>query len=185
MASPRIHTYHCLCTHLLLASTATLSSFPTRQKPPSLDGAVIVPLPPPPRIPSTSHPDSDSESDEGSAESRTASKQTKDVDLRREPYTLLLSTTQDRRPLIIRRDDGFEKRRLVRCGRCRVVVGYVLDEVHYETTASTAMRSSETGPGRPEDGKSDRVKVVYLLPGGLLSTAEMAEGKKPEDWELG
>jgi len=76
-------------------------------------------------------------------------------------YALLLSTTLDRNPVVIRSKDGFEKRYLQRCGRCRLVVGYQLDKSQYE---------GEDEVGRKED-------VVYLLPGGLLDTDEMVAGK--------
>lgn len=61
---------------------------------------------------------------------------------------------------MIRREDGFEKRMLLRCGRCKLVVGYTLDEAHFEVKGQE--------------------RLVYLLPGGLISTADMAEGKKVE-----
>lgn len=63
--------------------------------------------------------------------------------------------------MVIRREDGFEKRVLLRCGRCRLVVGYRLDQ-------------SQLG------GDGDAEKVVYLLPGGLVTTEEMKSGKMPE-----
>jgi hypothetical protein len=59
---------------------------------------------------------------------------------------------------MITRTDGFEKRYLQKCGRCRVVVGYQLDWGQY---------------GEKEGRRED---AVYLLPGGLLSTEEMGSG---------
>ena len=55
--------------------------------------------------------------------------------------------------LVVRREDGFEKRRVYRCGRCGVGVGY---EVLRE------------GGGEGEEGR-----VVYLMEGGLVETGEM------------
>ncbi|KAF2455111.1 hypothetical protein BDY21DRAFT_365729 [Lineolata rhizophorae] len=44
-----IHTYHCRqCSHLLLASTHSLTLLPRRAGPAALDKATILPLPPPP-----------------------------------------------------------------------------------------------------------------------------------------
>lgn len=63
-------------------------------------------------------------------------------------YSLLLNTTLDRRPVVVRRADGFEKRWVRRCGRCRTGVGYVLDE---------------GGEG----------EVVYLLEEGLVETGRL------------
>jgi len=61
-------------------------------------------------------------------------------------YSLLLNTTLDRRPVIVRREDGFEKRWVRRCGRCRTGVGYALDE---------------------------KGEVVYLLEEGLVETGKL------------
>ncbi len=58
-----------------------------------------------------------------------------------------------RKVLVVRREDGFEKRRVYRCGRCGVGVGY---EVLRED-------GGERGGGR----------VMYLMEGGLVETGEM------------
>ena len=133
----RINTYHCVCTTLLLATTHTLASLPCRADP-AVDKAIILPLPPTPN-------------DEENADADNKA-----------GYSLLLSTTLDRKPLIVRREDGFEKRILLRCGRCRLVVGYKLDEAQF---------------GAEKKGG----EVVYLLPGGLVTSEDMAAGKVPEE----
>ncbi|KAH9869061.1 hypothetical protein J1614_008138 [Plenodomus biglobosus] len=107
-ASNTVYTYHCLCSHLLLATTTPLPSLPTRTH--SLDKAHIMPLPPPPPPPSTN--------------TSRRSSQDPPPD---QHYGLLLSTRQDRNPEIVTSDNGFEKRYLQRCGRCGLVVGYQLD----------------------------------------------------------
>lgn len=145
-AAPQVHTYHCICTNLLFAGTRALSDLPQRSG--GLDKAYILALPP---LSRASNDDQPSESED---EARTSATSASD-------YATLAETTLDRKPLIIRREDGFEKRYLQRCGRCRVVVGYHLDWAQY-----------------PEgEGTGQREDVVYLLPGGLLSTEEMVEGK--------
>ena len=96
-ASNTVYTYHCLCSHLLLATTTPLPALPTRQN--SQDGAHIMPLPPANKNDSTSN----------------------------NHYGLLLSTRQERTAEIMTSDDGFEKRYLQRCGRCNLAVGYQLD----------------------------------------------------------
>ena len=48
-----------------------------------------------------------------------------------------------------------------RCGRCATTVGYQLDKSQF--------------PGEKEDGRKE--DVVYILPGGLMTTDEMASGK--------
>lgn len=102
---------------------------------------------------------------------------------------MLLSVTADSRPTIIRCADGFEKRYLHRCGRCKVVLGYTLDEAHFATENERGGfdRRGNGGEVRHQahgiDGKekvgrgSEMVKVLYLLPGGLMSTEDMVLGK--------
>ncbi|OBT97134.1 hypothetical protein VE01_04809 [Pseudogymnoascus verrucosus] len=145
MATPQIHTYHCACTSLLLATTTPLPSLPRRAT--SLDRATILPLH------SDAHPPSATI-----------------------PHTTLLSMTPDRRITTIRREDGFEKRILWRCGRCRVVVGYELDPSHFEApTTAVGGEAEEGSSAAPESGVA---KVLYILPGWVQSTEHMASGKK-------
>ena len=56
---------------------------------------------------------------------------------------------------MVRREDGFEKRRVWRCGRCGVGVGYEV-----------------VGAGE-KGAEGERVRVMYLLEGGLRETGEM------------
>ncbi|EXJ92182.1 hypothetical protein A1O3_00732 [Capronia epimyces CBS 606.96] len=140
----QINTYHCLCTTLILTTTHKLESLPRRAEPVQ-DGALI--LAPPVDI--------------------TASGDAVRENLK-PSNSILLNIVSDRRPVIVRRDDGFEKRTLLRCGRCNLVVGYGLDQAHFETA------EQDSGQQRP----------MYLLPGGMLSTADMASGKsaQPPPW---
>ncbi|KAF2242858.1 hypothetical protein BU26DRAFT_120097 [Trematosphaeria pertusa] len=144
-ASSTVYTYHCLCTHLLLATTTPLPSLPTREH--SCDKAHIMPLPPPP----------------------TASTRAAKAELpRSDHYGLLLSTRLDAKPEMITSDEGFEKRYLQRCGRCNLVVGYQLDWQQFAGDRT----------GRRED-------LVFLLPGGFVSTSEMVMGKTPSQGSIG
>jgi hypothetical protein len=140
-ASNTVYTYHCLCSHLLLATTTPLPSLPRRHH--SADKAHIMPLPPAP----------------------TSSKTTSAPN---DHYGLLISTRIEKAAEVISSDEGFEKRYLVRCARCTLVVGYQLD---------WAMFSQEKG-GRRED-------YVFLLPGGLVTTSEMIQGKARRGDEMG
>jgi len=106
-ASNTVYTYHCLCSHLLLATTTPLPSLPCRAH--ALDKAHIMPLPPP-------APPSN-----GRKTSRGAQPDPPNH------YGLLLSTRTEKTAEIITSDSGFEKRYLQRCGRCSLVVGYQLD----------------------------------------------------------
>jgi hypothetical protein len=174
----QINTYHCICTTLLLATTHTLSSLPRRAEP-ALDKALILPLPPASRLAAAGETAKEGEDD---AEPQ-ASDESGDVG-----YSLLLATTQDRKPTMVRREDGFERRVLLRCGRCRLVVGYKLDGAHFGTEGLEAVGKGTDG----EQGRGDaelerktrtadeRVEVVYLLPGGLVSSEDLKSGKAPE-----
>lgn len=75
--------------------------------------------------------------------------------------TILQSLVADRQPTVIRRDDGFEKRILVRCQRCNLVIGYRLEQAQFKDQAV-----------QPDD-------VVYILPGALVSTEDMMNEKAP------
>ena len=137
-ASNTVYTYHCLCSHLLLATTTPLPALPTRQN--AQDNAHIMPLPPAPsagkaQAPSSSTPNTH--------------------------YGLLLSTRQECTPETTTSDNGFEKRYLQRCGRCNLAVGYQLDWQQFAPDRS----------GRRDD-------VVFLLPGGFITTSEMINYKK-------
>jgi hypothetical protein len=145
MATPEVHTYHCACTSLLLATTTARPAHPRRAT--SLDRATILPLH------SDAHPPSATI-----------------------PHTTPLSMTPDRRVTTIRREDGFEKRILWRCGRCRVVVGYELDPSHFET--ATAGEGGEAGEGSSAAHEAGVARVLYILPGWVQSTEHMASGKK-------
>jgi hypothetical protein len=131
-ASNTVYTYHCLCSHLLLATTTPLPALPTRQN--SQDKAHIMPLPP---APSASNKADNSH------------------------YGLLLSTRQERTAEMMTSDEGFEKRYLQRCGRCNLAVGYQLDWQQF---------------GGERTGRRD--DVVFLIPGGFMTTSEMINYKK-------
>lgn len=143
-ASSTVYTYHCLCTHLLLATSTPLHALPARNN--SADAAHIMPLPPPP-APTTAR--------RGSNDQPASSAPT-------DHYGLLLSTHLENAPTMLASDSGFEKRYLQRCGRCNLVVGYQLDWQQF---------------GAERTGRKD--DVVYLLPGGFVTTAEMIMGKTP------
>jgi hypothetical protein len=164
-AAAQINTYHCLCSSLLLATTHHLPSLPRRASP-CLDSAVILVLQP--------TPDSAAAPDQA-AESNTSEPETSNPGL---GYSLLLGTTLDTRATIIRRSDGFEKRYLLRCGQCRLVVGYELDEAHFTGPESAAMDVDggvePMGQGKRKEG----MKIAYILPGGVMSTEAMVAGKK-------
>lgn len=70
------------------------------------------------------------------------------------PSLLTPNLRPARKVLVVRREDGFEKRRMYRCGRCGVGVGYEI--------------LREDGGEGKEEGR-----VVYLMEGGLVETGDM------------
>lgn len=118
------------------------------------------------------------------ASQRLRQRRGRDKDENEDEYTILLATTTpDRRLVVIRREDGFEKRLLVRCGRCRVVVAYYLDDIHFllQEGKDESMDGKEGG----SRGEKNDPKVVYLLPGAVVETKDM-DGKEivveKEEW---
>ena len=137
-----------MCTQLLLATPYILSNLPKRQAP-GLDGARILPL---------GKPSNDQE-DEQMLNSDALHEDPGSVENGNdEPgsvqYSLLLNTTLDRRAVVVRREDGFEKRWIRRCARCRTGIGYVLNE---------------------NSGRGEGMGVIYLLEDGLENTNEIKE----------
>lgn len=64
--------------------------------------------------------------------------------------------------IILRIEDGFEKRYLAKCSRCDATVGYRLDKTQYDSTTTIS--------GARED-------LLYILPNALVSTDEMLARK--------
>lgn len=83
-----------------------------------------------------------------------------------EQFSQLHNISTDRKRVVVRREDGFEKRTLLRCLRCKLVVGYKVDDAQSESE------------------KSNTDDFVFVLPGGLVSTKQMMEGQTPArpDW---
>ncbi|OJJ42705.1 hypothetical protein ASPZODRAFT_20232 [Penicilliopsis zonata CBS 506.65] len=160
MEKKRINTYHCrFCNHLLLASTHRISSLP-RRKEPCRDRAYILPL-------------NDDEQDEQDEQQDQQEEQADDKKEKRTEYTILLSTAiPERKATMVRREDGFERRVLVRCGRCRVCVGYFLDPMHFKRVH----REEE------EERDTENARVVYLLPGSVVDTEGMGGAETKAEW---
>ena len=83
-------------------------------------------------------------------------------------YSLLLNTTLDKRPVMVRREDGYEKRWVRRCGRCRTGVGYVLGSADVGSGVGAEREGGVAGGG-----------VVYLLEEGLVETEVLKAGGAP------
>ncbi len=138
---PPLNTYHCLCSTLLLTTPYTLSSLPVRTSA-SSDEARILPLPPLSiEIPNPNHEMSDAGKEGHATDASLPS--------------LLSNTRPARKAIVVQMEDGWEKRRVWRCGRCALGWGYEI----------------EIGEGGEAKEKSQR--VMYLLDGGLVETAAM------------
>ena len=123
-----IQTYHCACTALILATPYSLDELPSR-KAPGKDNAIILPMPEDSRLsPAGKEGESHMESS-------------------------MHHITADPVSIVVRREDGFETRTLVRCERCNLVVAY---RVNLEQTQSN---------------------VLFVLPESLTKTEDMKERK--------
>ncbi|KAI9651366.1 hypothetical protein NHQ30_001407 [Ciborinia camelliae] len=175
MSPPKIHTYHCtFCTNLLLATTHTLSALPSRRG--KGDGAVILPV-----------VGEGVGGGDGDGEGEGRGDEVDEVDevdeLPSHGYTTLISLSakskSKSKPIVVRCEDGFEKRVLWRCGRCAVAVGYeVLGEG--EGGGGDGLRGMERGKAKEKEmgveGEFEGT-ILYLLRGGLMSTEFMAGAK--------
>ncbi|KAL8934878.1 MAG: hypothetical protein Q9216_005687 [Gyalolechia sp. 2 TL-2023] len=140
-----LHTYHCLCSTYLFATPYDISTLPQRRHP-SVDRARILPLPsvpvPPPTTPNDDERGQINEAHAGVGDHVAVL-----------PSLLSSNLKAVKKPVVVQREDGWEKRRLWRCGRCGVGVGY---EVVSE-----------------EDEDQGRMgKVLFLLDGGLVETGK-------------
>ena len=180
-----IRTYHCrFCSHLLLATTRHLEELPRRKgnfadengNNPGTgadkggavgggkDNAIILPLP---GKESERAPRNENGLDDDAAGTTTA----------KITHTTILLSTIIPSPFktLVRRSDGFEIRFLLRCGRCRVVMGYFLDLRHFPKRTQTSTVDGD-GDGTGLDvGKNDH-RVAYILPGSLVETDALADG---------
>lgn len=158
--APQIYTYHCICTHLLFASTYIFSSLPRRSREKgSIDAALILPLP---KVPLNS-------------------KNLKYDVPPPEGYTLLLGIEKDTKIYTLRKSDGFERRILYQCSRCKVVIGY---EILLESGVVEVDTAERTHPEGNDDKCSSLIKIMYILPGGLMSTEFMASKEKIREEEV-
>lgn len=77
------------------------------------------------------------------------------------PSLLLPALRPARKITLVQREDGYERRRLWRCGRCGVGIGYEVENAETVTVKG----------GGEED--EERVRVMFVLEGGLVETESM------------
>lgn len=78
------------------------------------------------------------------------------------PSFLTPALRLERKAVVVRREDGFEKRRVWRCGRCGVGVGY-----------GVVGGGGGVVRGAGDEGGRGVERVMFLLEGGLVETGEM------------
>ena len=145
------HTYHCICSTLLLCTPYELSELPRRVDP-ALDRALILPMGSPnPSKENYSLPLTNGNPLDGAS---ADSPDQDDFD-----RSILVATKLGPKPLVVTRSDGFEKRWIRKCARCQTVVGYEL-----RSQADGEFHGRQLG------------KVVYLLEGALRPTGKIQEG---------
>ncbi|KAF2226191.1 hypothetical protein BDZ85DRAFT_76732 [Elsinoe ampelina] len=162
-----IHTYHCPCTSLLFASSTLLTSLPQRK----LDSTTILPVTSSPTpISPTSNPHfatlyskleehifDPSPQDSHNPHATNGSSAEKRVKLDQS----VKSEEALPKEFVASLEDGFEKRYLLRCGKCEAPWGYLLDWASWSR--------GEGKEGRRED-------VLYVLKGAVEETEEMGRG---------
>jgi len=142
-----VQTYHCICTNLVLATTFPFNHH--RQ----LDRAIVLPNP------------SLSPRQEAALAGDETNSSVEDNHIP-EPDSitqLVGSSVRDSQPLLIRSDEGIEKRYLLQCSRCRSILGYQLDWNQFEAQSEGSVTAKN---GRRDD-------VVYLLEAAVLTTQAM------------
>lgn len=172
MNPPEMYTYHCICSTHLLTTPYKISSLPQRAAP-SLDCAKILPLPPFPTPasrkvlddPTNQSPLQALTNNESSLSENTEDRASKDdrPDGGDGDSVLPSLTSSSFRPtrkvIIVQRTDGWEKRRVWRCGRCGLGVGYEV-----------------LGEEQGKEGKNEeKGRVLFLLEGSLVATGEWGE----------
>ena len=143
-------TYHCVCSQLLLCTPYDLATL-SRRAEPALDRALILPLGAYPPGEESSRPDGEHLEEETAQEDEHEQQQY--------GISTFLHTTLDRKAVIVRREDGFEKRWIRRCGRCRTSVAY---ELHGQV-------EGEGGNGTLTP------KIAYVLDESLIETDRLGQ----------
>jgi len=163
-------TYHCICTALVLATTFPLSH---RR---ALDCSIILPCPTPSPQVAALAGQTQANISEANAEQHAEDDETTDTPS--PSMTLLLSTvpSSSLAPLLIRSDEGIEKRYPLQCSRCRLMLGYQLDWDQFGAGIKTEEGAEGGGRGGGSGQTGRREDVVYLLEGAVMSTEDMRKG---------
>lgn len=188
MSSTHISTYHCICSEVLFASTRPLTEFATRQS----DSAAICTI-----INNSNNSSSNSNNNHSSnsagkeeEEEQKEGEETKTKNNSNNNNSILLSNAiaierkekekgkekeeEDFPCLILKLDDGFEKRYPVQCPRCGVCFGYQLDGSQWVEDGNEKEKEKEKDDDVRRTGR--RCDVLYVLREGLVRTEDVIVG---------
>lgn len=187
MSSTHISTYHCICSEVLFASTRPLTEFATRQS----DSAAICTI-----INNSNNSSSNSNSNHssnsaGQEEEEEARKEGEETKTKSNSNnSILLSNAiaierkekgkekekeeEDFPCLILKLDDGFEKRYPVQCPRCGVCFAYQLDGSQWVEDGKEKEKEKEKDDDVRRTGR--RCDVLYVLREGLVRTEDVIVG---------
>lgn len=187
MPSTHISTYHCICSEVLFASTRPLTEFATRQS----DSAAICTIINNSSSSSNSNSNhiSNSAGKEEEEEERKEGEETKTKSNSNNNNSILLSNAigierkekgkekekeEDFPCLILKLDDGFEKRYPVQCPRCGVCFAYQLDGSQWVENGNEKEKEKEKDDDVRRTGR--RCDVLYVLREGLVRTEDVIVG---------
>lgn len=186
MSSTHISTYHCICSEVLFASTRPLTEFATRQS----DSAAICTI-----INTSNNSSSNSNSNHSSnsagqeeEEARKEGEETKTKSNSNNSILLSNAIAIERKEkekgkgkeeedfpcLILKLDDGFEKRYPVQCPRCGVCFAYQLDGSQWVEDGNEKEKEKEKDDDVRRTGR--RCDVLYVLREGLVRTEDVIVG---------
>lgn len=186
MSSTHISTYHCICSEVLFASTRPLTEFATRQS----DHAAICTIINNSRSSSNNSNSNHSSNSAGKEEEeeRKGEEETKTKNNSNNSSILLSNAIAIERKekgkekekeedfpcLILKLDDGFEKRYPVQCPRCGVCFAYQLDGSQWVENGNE--KEEEKGKEKDDDVRrmGRRCDVLYVLREGLVRTEDVA-----------
>lgn len=177
MSSTHISTYHCICSEVLFASTRPLTEFATRQS----DHAAICTI----INSSSSNSNNNHSSNSAGKEEEKERKEEEETKMKNKNNnnSILLSNAiaierkekekekeEDFPCLILKLDDGFEKRYPVQCPRCGVCFAYQLDGSQWVENGNEKEKEKDDDVRRT----GRRCDVLYVLREGLVRTEDVA-----------
>lgn len=181
MSSTHISTYHCICSEVLFASTRPLTEFATRQS----DHAAICTIINNSSSSSNSNSNHSSNSAGKEEEERKGEEETKTKNNSNSSILLSNAIAIERKEkgkekekeedfpcLILKLDDGFEKRYPVQCPRCGVCFAYQLDGSQWVEDGNEKEKEKDDDVRR----MGRRCDVLYVLREGLVRTEDVIVG---------